>query len=188
MLLSRIYYRLSKCLMSLYGPRMIYYKKNFQGKKTINLRIGNTTFIDHPGKLQVADHVYIGHHNFIEASNSVTIEKGCQITSFVSLTSHSSHHSIRLYGSHYGETNDHIGYQTGEVYIGKFTFIGPHTTIMPGTKIGKGCIVSAYSLLKGEYPDFSVIAGNPAVVVGSVQEKDQKIIDEYPLLANYYMQ
>ena len=70
----------------------------------------------------------------------------------------------------YRESDDLIGYIQGKVNIGKYTFIGPHSTIMPNTTIGKGCIVSAYSYVKGNYPDFSIISGNPAKIVGDTRD------------------
>lgn len=187
-MLNRISYRLSKCFLWLYRPRMIQYKKDFQNQAITHLRIGNTTFIDHAENLKLGNHVYIGHHNFIEASNGIEIEDTCQITSFVSITTHSSHHSIRLYGSNYGTVKDHVGYVKGQVFIGKCTFVGPHVTIMPGSKIGEGSIVSAYAFVKGEFPPFSIIAGNPAKVVGSTKEIDEKFLSEHPELKKFYMQ
>jgi acetyltransferase-like isoleucine patch superfamily enzyme len=168
-------------------PRMMNHKKNFQNSSVENVRISNSTFIDHKHHLYLKDHVYIGHFNFIEASNKVYIEKGCQITSYVSISSHSSHTSIRLYGTNFGEVPEHVGYLTGEVHIGEFTFVGPHSVIMPNTKIGKGCIVSAYSYVKGEFPDFSIIAGNPAKVVGDVRTADNVYLAEHPELTQFYM-
>ena len=70
--------------------------------------------------------------------------------------------------------------------IGKYTFIGPHVTIMPNTLVGKGCIISAYSLLRGDYPDFSIIAGNPASVIGSTKDKDMAFLEKHPELEEYY--
>lgn len=168
-------------------PRMMNHKKNFQNSAVENVRISNSTFIDHKHHLYLKDHIYIGHFNFIEASNKVYIEKGCQITSYVSISSHSSHTSIRLYGTNFGEVPVHVGYLTGEVHIGEFTFVGPHSVIMPNTKIGKGCIVSAYSYVKGEFPDFSIIAGNPAKVVGDVRTTDNGYLEEHPELTQFYM-
>ena len=166
---------------------MLNYSVNFQKEKVNNLRIGNTTFIDTPNNLKLKDQVYIGHHNFIEASHGVSISKGCQITSFVTISSHSSHISIRLYGSNYSSASDHIGYIKGPISIGEFTFIGPHVVIMPNTHIGKGCIVSAYSYVKGDFPEGSIIAGNPAKVVGKVKDLDQKYLDENPGLKTSYL-
>jgi acetyltransferase-like isoleucine patch superfamily enzyme len=162
-------------------------KRNFQGGEIKGVRIGNTSFIDHSNKLLIEDLVYIGHYNFIEASNGIKLGKGCQITSYVNLTSHSSHQSIRLYGSNYSKVSDHIGYERGPIEIGEFTFVGPFSVIMPSTKIGKGCVVAAHSYVKGDFPDYSLIAGNPAKVVGDVREKDNALLEEYPELKNTYM-
>ncbi|GAB4140915.1 MAG: hypothetical protein Fur0041_16140 [Bacteroidia bacterium] len=155
------------------------------GQSLQNTRVSNTTSLVHKEHLNLGDHVFIGHYNFIEASNGIEIQEGCQITNYISIVSHSSHISIRLYGKHY-KGSDMIGYQRGAVQIGKYTFVGPHSVIMPGTKIGKGSIVAAYSLVKGEFPDFSIIAGNPAKVVGDTRNLDEKYLNEHPELRNYY--
>jgi acetyltransferase-like isoleucine patch superfamily enzyme len=57
---------------------------------------------------------------------------------------------------------------------------------MPNTKIGKGSIVAAYSYVQGEFPDFAIIAGNPAVVIGDTRERDQAVIAQHPELKQYY--
>lgn len=151
-----------------------------------NVRISNTTFINAKEKLKLGNHVFIGHYNFIEASNGLTIEEGCQITNFISITTHSSHISIRLYGDEYSNFNDLIGYIKGSVYIGKYTYIGPHSVIMPNTHIGKGSIVAAYSYVKGDFPDFSIIAGNPAKVIGDTRQMDEPFLKENPDLRTFY--
>ena len=46
---------------------------------------------------------------------------------------------------------------TSPVEIGDNTWIGCNVVILRGTKIGKNCIVAAGSVLKGTYPDHSVI-------------------------------
>lgn len=166
-------------------PQMVYRYKHL-GKTLESTRVSNSTVISDKKGLSLADHVFIGHFNFIEASNGITIEEGVQITNYISVLSHSSHVSIRLYGYDYHSTTDLIGYRKGTVRIGKFTFVGPHSTILAGTHIGKGCIVSAYSMVKGTFPDFSVIAGNPAVVVGDTREIDEPFLQAHPELRAYY--
>jgi len=160
--------------------------KNFQGNVIKDTSIGNTTFIDYPENLYIGDHTYIGHHNFIEASHQIMIGEGCQITDFVSITTHSSHISIRLYGNQFSQHIDHKGYIRGRIDIGAYTFVGPHSVIMPGTTIGKGSIVGAFSYVKGQYPDFSVISGNPATVTGDTRDIDKKHLEENPELRALY--
>jgi len=151
-----------------------------------NARIGSSTVFTEKKKLILHENVFIGHFNFIESSNGIEIGEGCQITNFVSILTHSSHDSIRLYGKEYINQTDLKAYLKGPVKIGKYTFIGPHVTVMPNTKIGMGSIVSAYSMLQGDYPDFSVISGNPATVVGSTKDRDSKWLKEFPELEIFY--
>ncbi|GAB4447551.1 MAG: hypothetical protein Fur0028_02490 [Bacteroidales bacterium] len=156
------------------------------GKWLKNVRISNTTFIHAKDKFVIGDHVFIGHYNFIEASNGLTIEEGCQITNYVSITTHSSHISIRLYGVEYSNFQDLKGYIKGPVTIGKYSYIGPHTVIMPNTKIGKGSVVAAFSYVKGDFPDFSIIAGNPAKVIGDTRQLDEPYLKENHQLRTFY--
>jgi len=77
-------------------------------------------------------------------------------------------------------------HQTGKVYIGKYTFIDPYCVIMPNTTIEKGCIVSAYSYVKGDFPDFSIIAGNPAKIIEDTRKPDAQYLENYPELKKLY--
>lgn len=166
-------------------PAMIYAFEH-KGKILPDTRVGSSTTIEFPDSLKLDNNVFIGQYNFLEASNGMTIEEGCQITNFVSILTHSSHNAIRYYGKNYRYEIDMKGYVKGNVHIGKYTFIGPHVTIMPGTTIGKGSIVSAYSMVKGDFPDFSIIAGNPAKVIGDTRDKDKDFLKEHPELQTHH--
>lgn len=133
----------------------------------------------------MADRVYIGPFCVLDGSNGLKIGEGCQITSWVTLTSHSSHVSIRLYGKNYSGA-EMIGYQCGMVDVGAYSFIGPHAVIMPGTAIGKGSLVAAFSYVKGDFPDFAIIAGNPAKVVGDTRKTDAPFLEAHPELRPSY--
>jgi len=185
-LLFKIIRRMRVLLLRFFRPAMLPQKRNFQGKKLTNTRISSTAFLDHTSTLYLSDHVYIGHYSVIEASNTLIIEEGVQIGFHTVVATHSSHYSIRLYGKHYSEIKDKIGYIKGEVRIGAYTFVGPYSLIMPGTNIGKGSVVAAYSLVKGNFPDYSIIAGNPAKVIGSTKEKDRQFLEKYLELNDYY--
>ena len=169
-----------------YSPRMIRPFIGRNGRVLERTRVSSSTFIDHPEGLDLADNVYIGHHNYLEASHQIRIGEGCQITSFVTITTHSTHHSIRLCGGHSGEPQKMLGLVSGPICIGRYSFIGPHSTIMPNTTIGKGSIVTAYSYVRGDFPDFAVISGNPATVVGTTQDRDRAVLAEHPELKTSY--
>ena len=57
------------------------------------------------------------------------------------------------------------GVNTEEVYIGDETWIGANAVILPGVFIGKHCVVGAGSVVTGNVPSYSLVAGNPARII-----------------------
>lgn len=53
----------------------------------------------------------------------------------------------------------------GKIVIGNNVFIGINCILLSNTSIGDNCIVGAGSVVRGHFPESSVIAGNPAQVV-----------------------
>ena len=53
----------------------------------------------------------------------------------------------------------------GKIKIGNNVFIGNNCTVLPNTSIGDNCIIGAGSVVRGQFPENSVIIGNPAKVV-----------------------
>lgn len=157
------------------------------GQVLDHVRISSSTVITDEAKLTIEKDVFIGHYNFIESSRRIIIREGVQITNYISILTHSSHIAIRLYGDEYVQFEGEMkGYIQDQVEIGKFTFVGPHTTIQAGSKIGKGCLIASHSLVKGEFPDFSIIGGVPAKIIGDTRTLDQAYLDQYPELIETY--
>jgi acetyltransferase-like isoleucine patch superfamily enzyme len=56
-----------------------------------------------------------------------------------------------------------------EISIGNDVWIGANAIILKGVKIGSGSIVAAGAVvIKGEYPERSILAGNPAKIVKTI--------------------
>ena len=53
------------------------------------------------------------------------------------------------------------------VVIEDDVWIGSNTIIMPGLKINKGTIIGAGSVVTKEFPEYSIVAGNPARLIKS---------------------
>jgi carbonic anhydrase/acetyltransferase-like protein (isoleucine patch superfamily) len=56
------------------------------------------------------------------------------------------------------------------VVIGEHCYIGAGAIVLPGTVIGDGAIIGAGALVRGEIPAGSVAVGNPARVIGGIEE------------------
>lgn len=57
---------------------------------------------------------------------------------------------------------------SGEIRIGDEVWIGAGVTILKGANIGTGAIIGAGAVIDFEVPAMSIVAGNPARVVGRV--------------------
>lgn len=64
----------------------------------------------------------------------------------------------------------------GKIFVGRNSFIGRGSIILPGANIGEGVIIGAGSVIRGNIPDFSIVIGNPAQVIGDTREYIKKFI------------
>jgi acetyltransferase-like isoleucine patch superfamily enzyme len=176
--LNRLRRRIARVLLfrTVFGERS-------QGRWLPYTRISGSACIEHEDRLVLGEHVYIGPFNYIEASGGVTLHEGVQITSHVSIVTHSSHRAMRLLGREYvAWPGERPGWIAGPVEIGAWSFVGPHSLIEANTKLGRGTLVCAGSFVRGEYPPFAVLEGRPARVVGDTRRADEALLARHPEL------
>lgn len=61
------------------------------------------------------------------------------------------------------------GASTKAIVIHDDVFIGAGAFILKGTVLGEGCVVGAGAIVSGEFPARSIIAGNPAKVIKTLE-------------------
>jgi acetyltransferase-like isoleucine patch superfamily enzyme len=76
--------------------------------------------------------------------------------------------------SHDALYNRHV-----DTWIGATCFIGARSIILPGVRIGDGCVIGAGSVVASDIPAHCVAIGNPARVVktGIVLSKEHVLVD-----------
>ena len=171
---------LQRGLRALFGPRMLYGWRHADGRWLPHTRISSAARIECPERLDIADHVYIGAFNLIDASGGLTLGEGVQVTSHCAVLTHSSHRALRLAGRAYWGAAEPAGFERAATSIGAFTFIGAHSVVAPGSRIGRGVLVRAFSYVSGEVPDFAIVGGQPARVVGDTREGDEQWLSLHP--------
>lgn len=64
--------------------------------------------------------------------------------------------------------------QEKPVVIGDDVWIGGRVIILPGVKIGTGCIVGAGAVVTKDVPEYAIVGGNPAKVIKyrNIQSRD----------------
>lgn len=109
--------------------------------------------------LQVRQDVNIEQNCHITCGNSIIIGARTAITANVTITD--IRHS-------YEDITTAVKYQpctTTPVRIGTDCHIANGAVILPGTIIGNHCVVGANAVVQGCFPDFTIIAGNPAKAI-----------------------
>ncbi len=152
------------------------------------LCLSDTADITDWERLKLGRDIFIWHYSILDSGNGIELGDGCQIGTRVGVFTHSAHLSLRLYRDRYFQTDchHHVGRVMGSVVLGEYTFVGPNSIIMPDTRIGRGSLVTAFSLVHGDFPEFSVISGNPAKVVGDTRRLDWIYLKEHPELRESY--
>ncbi len=59
------------------------------------------------------------------------------------------------------------------VRIGDNVWIGFDAVILPGTSIGRGSVIGCKSVVSGDIPEYSVVAGNPGRVIKKLEDTDK---------------
>ena len=128
-----------------------------------DVMIGRRAWLDIPlksgGKIIIGSGTQIGRNAVVSAIKKIEIGKKCLLSYNVSLIDH-DHRFVR------DVSPTDSGLTEGrEIIIGENCFIGAHSFILKGVKLGKNCVVGAGSVVRESYPDYSVIAGNPAKLI-----------------------
>jgi acetyltransferase-like isoleucine patch superfamily enzyme len=117
-------------------------------------------------KLIISDYVYIGPGTTINAQGGVKIGRGTLIAPNVNIYS-ASHKFIDAEAIPFDEVVINDG-----IKISENVWIGANAMILPGTQRGEGCIIGAGAVIRGVIKKYSVVIGNPAKVVGHINEDD----------------
>jgi acetyltransferase-like isoleucine patch superfamily enzyme len=111
--------------------------------------------------------------NFASEPYLIRIGNRVTITAGVKFITHDA--STRLFRNQLPEMNDRFGNLFGPIIIGDNCFVGVDTVLLPNTIIGNNCIVGAGAVVKGQFPDNSVIVGVPARRISSLEEYIEKV-------------
>jgi acetyltransferase-like isoleucine patch superfamily enzyme len=115
--------------------------------------------VEEAGAIRLGEHVFLGRGVQIEASRCVSLGRGVLVGPGVYITDHN--HGIVA-----GQPMFEQPCTASPVEIGDDVWIGAGCVILPGTRIGKGAVVAAGAVVRGEVPENCVVGGVPAKAIG----------------------
>jgi acetyltransferase-like isoleucine patch superfamily enzyme len=109
------------------------------------------------GDPEVGEGTYIGGFSEVNAKGAkVRIGRHCDIASFV---------AINVADSHLQTIGLSPAIERHDIDIGDHVFIGSHSVILGGTRIGDRCVIAAGTVVRAQVvPPMSLVIGNPAVI------------------------
>lgn len=126
-----------------------------------NFEIIKPYYIEFVENLQIDEKVYIGPHAFWSLKGGMKIGKNVIIGPKSTIWTYN--HNIH--------SHDSIPYGGEDILkpvtIKDHVWIGINVTILPGTLIEEGAVISAGSVVRGTVKACEIMAGNPAKVVGT---------------------
>jgi len=130
-------------------------------KYHVNMFAPVKIYLDRVGaEIKIGDNTRI-HGSCLHACENIKIGDNCLIAANCQIFDSNGHDTVldkpseRIYSNGI----------TKPIIIGNNCWIGTSTIILPGTVLGKNCVVAAGSIVNGVFEDNSLIGGNPAKLI-----------------------
>ena len=138
-------------------------------KKTgSNFQLCSTSMVVLSSNITVGDNVYFAHDTWLQGVGGIEIGDNVMLgpQTIISTTKH----TFGKYGYRFSAGINK------KVKIGDGTWTGAGTKVMSGVTIGKGVLCAAGSVVVKDVPDFAIVAGCPAVIIGYAENKKDFLI------------
>lgn len=141
--------------------------------KAANIIIGDYTYYDAPidsGKFENNNILF----NWGEFGDKLIIGKFCAIAYGTQFMMGSANHRINSISTYpfnlfdgWEKSTPHLSELPfkGDTIIGNDVWFGRECFVLPGVKIGDGCIIGAKSVVTKDVAPYSVVGGNPAKLI-----------------------
>jgi acetyltransferase-like isoleucine patch superfamily enzyme len=140
------------------------------------------TFESVDGAVHIGERCYIGHGTNIISRARVSIGSDVTMAWDITLYDHNSHSFdwqqrakvVEHFHRHYGSADcfqalDWDGVASAPIVIADKVWIGFGAVVLKGVTIGEGAVVAARSVVARDVEPYTVVGGNPAVLIRRLQ-------------------
>lgn len=130
--------------------------------KMVRMRSGSKVRVRKEAIVKIGDNTFLNHGCMVISHEKIIIGKDVQFGPNVLIYDHD--HDFRK-----KDGLKKLQYNTSPVEIGNNVWIGANVVILRETKIGDNCVIGAGSVIKGEYPDNTLIVQKKDFVTTNIK-------------------
>jgi acetyltransferase-like isoleucine patch superfamily enzyme len=179
--------RISRCENSIikgegsfFGPSAkVYNSENSKDKITVGqstILLGELLVFGYGGKIAIGSYSFLGENSRIWSGENISIGDHVFISHNCNIIDTNSHEidylerkEAHLYRLKNNLTTDQKGnIDTAPIIIEDHVWVSFNVIILKGVRIGKGSIIAAGSVVTKDVPPFSLVTGNPGVVIKNI--------------------
>ena len=148
--------------------------RKFIYKQLFRVQIGNGVVIyggaeiRTPKLLSIGKKSIIGHKAILDARNGLEIGKNVNLST-----------GVWIWTLQHDPHDPNFATKGGKVTIKDYAWLSCRTVILPGITVGEGAVVAAGAVVTKDVPDYSIVGGIPAMVIGSRTKKLKYELGEY---------
>jgi len=135
--------------------RLAIYRDFFGVKIAGKTTIYGKCEIRSPRKLVIGAHTSIGHQAILDARSGLTIEDHVNLST-----------GVWIWTAQHDPRDPRFGPKDGPVRIKKYAWLSCRVVVLPGVTVGEGAIVAAGAVVTKDVPDYAIVGGVPARVIG----------------------
>lgn len=117
--------------------------------------------VRNPNGLVIEDGVSIGPKCLLDARRGLTIHKNAVIA-----------YEAIIWSLNHDYNDIFFCGKGAPTEIGEYAWICSRSIILPGIKVGKGAIVASNAVVTKDVPDYAIVGGVPAKIIGHREKKD----------------
>lgn len=108
-----------------------------------------------PHKLSIGENTIIGNRAILDARSGLAIGRNVNFST-----------GVWIWTLQHDPQDSMFGLKSGNVVIKDYAWLSCRTVVLPGVTIGEGAVVAAGAVVTKDVPDYSIVGGVPAKVIG----------------------